>query len=439
MSRARRAAPKGAPPAPPRHAASHGPRLPVGRVVGLVTVAVLAFGGSAAALAAVRLNGNVERVDDISHLVAAPSASPTEPPPPGDSWAGQPVRFVAMGSDDRSGVNAEIGGADDGMRSDTTMIVQVSADRTRVEVVSIPRDSWVRIPACHLDRDPDGPMSRPRTDKFNSAFAIGADTGDVGLAAACTLSTIAENTGLMMSDFLLVDFAGFQGMVDAIGGVRVCVPRAIRDTKGNTELDLAAGWHDLAGQQALDYVRARYVTGSDNSDTQRIPRQQKFVGAMTRKVLSAEVLTSPRSIYGFLDAATRSLTASDQLGAPDNLVGLALSLRELQPSAVTFATVPNGSADGHLVWTPDADLVWQRLELDLPLVDPPAPEVPDPGAGTGTGEPADPAAGAPADGTGAPADGAGTPADGATGAAPPVPAPEVTTQSGVDPDDPMCG
>ncbi len=421
--------------------------MPVGRVVALVTVAVLAFGGSAAALAAVRLNGNVERVEDISHLVAAPSASPTEPPPPGDSWAGQPVRFVAMGSDDRSGVNADIGGADDGMRSDTTMIVQVSADRTRVEVVSIPRDSYVRIPACHLDRDPDGPMSRPRTDKFNSAFATGADTGDVGLAAACTLSTIAENTGLTMSEFLLVDFAGFQGMVDAIGGVRVCVPRAIRDTKGNTELDLAAGWHDLAGQQALDYVRARYVTGSDNSDTQRIPRQQKFVGAMTRKVLSAEVLTSPRSVYGFLDAATRSLTASDQLGAPDNLVGLALSLRELEPSAVTFATVPNGTSDGNLVWTPDADLVWQRLLLDLPLVDPATPVVPEGGAAAGTGEQVDPATGTPDAAAGTPDDGTGSPADGTgqaepdagTGAEPPVPAPEVTTQSGVDPDDPMCG
>ncbi|GEA89411.1 hypothetical protein Q760_10380 [Cellulomonas cellasea DSM 20118] len=416
-------------------------------MLGLGLVAVLAFGGSAAGLAAVRLNGNVERVDDISHLVAAPSASATEPPPPGDSWAGQPVRFVVLGSDDRTGVNADIGGADEGMRSDTTMIVQVSADRTRVEVVSIPRDSYVRIPACHLDRDPEGPMSRPHSAKFNAAFALGADTGDVGLAAACTLSTIAENTGLSMTEFLLVDFAGFQGMVDAIGGVRVCVPRAIRDTEGNTELDLAAGWHDLVGQQALDYVRARYVTGSDNSDTQRIPRQQKFVGAMSRKILSAEVLTSPRSVYGFLDAATRSLTASDQLGAPDNLVGLALSLRELQPSAVTFATVPNGTSGKNLVWTPDADLVWQRLQLDLPLVDPATPVVPGDGAAAGTGEEADAVTGTPDGGAVAPDAGAGAPDDGTrqtppdagTGAEPPVPAPEVTTQSAVDPDDPMCG
>lgn len=396
---------------------------------------MLAFAGSAAAVAAVRLNGNVERVDDISHLVAAPSQTPTEPPPPGDAFAGQPLRFVALGSDDRSGANEEIGGKDDGMRSDTTMIVQVSADRSRVEIVSIPRDSYVRIPACHLDRDPEGRMSRPQQAKFNAAFATGAQTGDVGLAAACTLSTIAENTGLAITEFLIVDFAGFQGMVDAIGGVRVCVPRAIRDTKGNTGLDLAAGWHDLAGQQALDYVRARYVTGSDNSDTQRIPRQQKFVGAMTRKVLSAQVLTSPRSVYAFLDAATQSLTASEHLGATDNLVGLALSLRDLRPSAVTFATVPTGSSAGNTVWTPDADLVWQRLALDLPLVDPPAPEVP---AGSTTG----PGTDAPGQGGAEGSPDAGTGGATAPATQPPtpvVPVPEVTTQTGVDPDDPMCG
>jgi LCP family protein required for cell wall assembly len=396
-------------------------------VVALTSLALVTFLGSGAVFAAARLSGNMDNAGDISDLIAAPSESPTEEPP-GDEWAGQPVRFVAMGSDDRSGENGEIGGSVDGMRSDTTMVVQISADRTHVDVVSIPRDSLLTIPACHLDRDPDGAMSRAKTDKFNAAFATGAQTGDIGLAAACTLSTIAENTGLVMSDFVIVDFAGFQGMVDAIGGVRVCVPRAIRDTKGYTDLDLSAGWHDLAGQEALDYVRARYVTGSDNSDTQRVPRQQKFVGALTRKVLSSEVLTSPVSVFGFLDAATSSVTASEGLDAT-HLAGLGLSLRGLDPANVTFTSVPTGSNDKGIVWTSEADLVWQRLAAGLPVVDPPPVDPAAPPAA----DPAAPGASAPA----APAAPAATePAD---PAAPAAPAPEVTTQSGVDPDDAMCG
>src|SRR5665647_1911019 len=323
----------------PRHANARRGRTTVPRRVTLVVVALLAFGGSATAVAVSRLRGNVATVGSLDGLIAAPTDSPTEQAA-ADRSAGRAVTFVMLGSDTRAGENAAIGGADDGMRADTTIVVHVSADRRRVDAVSIPRDSEARIPACHLDREQAGRMSRPRTDKFNAAFAIGGSTGDLGLAAACTLSTIAANTGLAVTDFAQVDFAGFQGMVDAIGGIRVCVPTAIKDYKGNTALDLAAGWHDLDGPQALDYVRARYITGSDGSDVQRITRQQKFIAAVLRKALSADVLTSPVSLARFLDAGTRSLTMSDGLKA--ELPGLAWRLRDVEPSAVTFVTVPWG-------------------------------------------------------------------------------------------------
>lgn len=416
----------------PRHSNARRDRTTALRHVALAVVAVLTFGGSSAAFALSHLRGNVATVGSLDGLIGAPTGAPTDRPAT-DLSAGRAVTFVMLGSDSRAGGNAAIGGEVDGMRADTTIVVHVSADRSRVDAVSIPRDSEALIPACHLDRDPAGRMSRPRTDKFNAAFWIGGSTGDIGLAAACTLSTIAAVTGLAVTEFALVDFTGFQGMVDAIGGIRVCVPTALRDYKENTALDLTAGWHDLDGPQALDYVRARYVTGSDGSDVQRIARQQKFIAAVLRKALSTDVLTSPISLARFLDAGTRSLTMSDALAA--GLPGLAWRLRDVKPSAVTFVTVPWGpGTKGRIVWTRDAPTLWGRIAADEPVAGPiaepiagetaaPAP-VPTSVAGNGTATGSAPVP----DITAAP----GAPA-------PRVPVPGITPRTGVDPDEALCG
>ncbi len=267
-------------------------------------------------------------------------------------------------------------------------------------------------------------MSEPTKDKFNAAFSLGGASGDPGLAGLCTAATVAENTGIDVgADFAIVDFAGFEGMVDAIGGVRLCVPEAIRDTHRNTDLDLDAGWHDLTGGQALDYVRARYVTGSDNSDTQRIPRQQKFIGAVVRKVTSSDVLTSPRSVAGFLEQGTRALTLSGELASVRSLAGLGWRMRGLDPEQVTFVTVPTGpkpGSVGRVLWTDDADLLWQRIAADEPV----APE-PTPGS---TPTPAPDATGGKA------ASGGGTPSAGTD-----VPRPALTPRTAEDPDDALCG
>ena len=371
------------------------------------------FGGSLAGFALVRLQGNVRTVGDLGALIARDDATATATPDT-DAWEGRPLNFLVIGSDDREGANGDIGGVVGGMRSDTALLVHVSADRSRVEVVSIPRDSEVRIPACHLDRDPEGSMSAATKDKFNAAFSVGGASGDAGLAGLCTAATVAENTGIDVgADFAIVDFAGFEGMVDAIGGVRLCVPEAIRDTHGNTDLDLSAGWHELTGDQALDYVRARYVTGSDNSDTQRIPRQQKFIAAVVRKVTSSDVLTSPRSVAGFLEQGTRALTLSGDLASVRSLAGLGWRLRGLDPADVTFVTVPAAPKEGsgRVVWTDEADLLWARIIADEPVADP----VPT------TSEPTTP------DRSSAPS------AAGSDSPAPPTP------RTGQDPDDVLCG
>lgn len=374
------------------------------RSVALTATAIVAFGASGITFAAAQLHGNITTVGNLNGLVAPASAGATAAPTAIDPNAGRAINIVAIGSDSRSGANATIGGADPGQRSDTTMVIHISADRSRVEVVSIPRDSLVNIPACHLDYSPTGKMSKPQTRvMFNSAFSTGAASGDSGLAAACTMSTIQTMTGLTIDDFALVDFEGFQQMVTAIGGVRVCVAKPLVDGV-YTNLNLSAGWHDLTGPQALDYVRARHVKGSDGSDLERIERQKSFVGALVRKVTSSSVLSSPVSITQFLDAATKSLTTSTSLADIKNLVGLAWNLRHLTPSQVQFVTVPVGPAPSdpnRVQWTAKATELWSKLRNDQSLADAPATTAPTgtTTAGTTAGTPAGTAAGTTAGGS----------------------------------------
>ena len=343
------------------------------RAVAVVLVGAVALGGGLVGFTILRWRSNVTTLPSVASLVAPPSAAPGAPPVVGravdadDPLRGSPLNLMLLATDDRSGENAALAGADEGGGSDTALILHISADRSRVELVSLPRDSRAEIPACHLDREPDGPMSRPRTAKFNAAFAIGWATGDPALAAACTISTVQTMTGLTIHGYAIVDMAGFVGMVDAVGGVRVCVPEPLRDTR-YTGLDLPAGWQDLQGVPALQYVRARHVDGGDGTDLARIERQHRFLGALVSKVLSSEVLSSPLAMGRFLDAATSSLMISEELADPGTMLGLGWSLRGLDAADLTFLTVPWAYSDGgYVTWTSDAAPIWGRLIADEPL------------------------------------------------------------------------
>jgi len=261
------------------------------------------FGASGVAAVAAKLNGNMDKVD-VSALVN-PMPTPTKEPDPDDPNAGQAVNLLILGSDQRDGLNGEIGGDTEGMRSDTTMVLHISADRSRVELVSIPRDSLVDIPSCTMT---NGKTTRATHGMFNSAFATGWDNGgDMTSAAACTINTVQLNTGLTIDHFVVVDFAGFQQMVDSIGGVPMCIPHDMSSEQA--QLELAAGFQTLDGPTALAYARARKGPGvGDGSDTNRIGNQQKLIAAMVLKILSRFALTNPQKLISFLSAATGSLT-----------------------------------------------------------------------------------------------------------------------------------
>ncbi|KQY25559.1 transcriptional regulator [Cellulomonas sp. Root485] len=335
------------------------------RGIALTVAAVVVFGASGVAAVAAKLNGNMDKVD-VSALVD-PVASPTKEPDPDDPNAGQAVNLLILGSDQRDGVNASIGGEAAGMRSDTTMVLHISADRSRVELVSIPRDSLVDIPSCTMT---NGKTTRATHGMFNSAFATGWDNGgDMTSAAACTINTVQQNTGLTINHFVVVDFAGFQQMVDSIGGVPMCIPTDMKSDLAG--LDLTAGFQTLDGPTALAYARARKGQGvGDGSDTNRIGNQQKLIAAMVREVLSRDVLTNPQKLLSFLSAATGSLTADSEMTL-GNMTGLAYNLRNISSGNITFMTIPFAPAKSdpnRVEWTSEADAVWSNMVNDLPAL-----------------------------------------------------------------------
>ncbi|GAA4426135.1 LCP family protein [Georgenia halophila] len=330
------------------------------------TLAIAVFLVSCLAFAYSNLQGNVNR-HDVDDLLG--TDRPTrmdddgEQEGPEDARAGSALNILVLGSDSRQGANDD--GSDvGGMRSDTTMIAHVSADRSRLEVVSIPRDTLVDIPECHL---PNGTQTAAEYDAmFNRAFALGGQTGDVAYAAACTIQTVEELTGVPIDDFVVVDFAGFQAVIEALDGVPMYIPEPVDDPSAHVSLE--AGCHVLNGQDALGYARARYgVANSDGSDINRIGRQQQLVAAIAREALSIQLLTNPPALYRFLNAGTKTLTTGEWVGRLPNMAGLANSLRGIEPENIRFATMPFEWAGARVVPAADADTVWDNLLHDRPI------------------------------------------------------------------------
>ena len=325
------------------------------------------------------------RTVDISALlgpgpVSSSAAGPATPGEPGDPGAGRAMNVLVIGSDQRDGENGLIGGADDTMGSDTTIVVHLAADRSRVDLVSIPRDSLVDIPACTAsNRKTTTPVPRAM---INEAFSIGWQAGgDMASAIACTASTVQANTGLTIDHVVVVDFAGFQAMVGAIGGVRICIPRQL-DDPDYTGLHLDPGWKVLDGPTALQLARARHGNIGNGGDLDRIGNQQRLMAAIVDQVMSADVLANPAKLTGFLSAATSSLTVDDGLDLA-GLTGLVWGLRSVGAGDVTLMTIPTAEApENHnrLVWQPVAATVWANLAADRPVVQADGTLSPAPGA-----------------------------------------------------------
>ncbi|MFD9027897.1 LCP family protein [Streptomyces parvulus] len=265
---------------------------------------------------------------------------------------------LLIGSDSRAGDGNARYGRDSGTeRSDTTILLHLAAGRDRATAVSLPRDLMVDVPGC---RGRDGSRTEPVFAQFNYAFAAGG--------SACSIRTVEKLTGVRVDHHVVVDFQGFKKMVDALDGVEVCLREPVDDKDAG--LRLPAGRVTLDGEQALGYVRARKSLG-DGSDTDRMDRQQRFLGALVNKVQSNGVLLNPVKLYPVLDAATSSLTTDPNLASLRGLYDLVRGLRDVPTERVQFLTVPreaySGDPNRDQLVQPDAGRLFARLRTDEPV------------------------------------------------------------------------
>ena len=278
--------------------------------------------------------------------------------------------YLLVGSDTREGLTKQqmrelrVGSTATaaGGRSDTMLIIHLSKSRDRAYIISLPRDSLVVIPE-HVSSSDKKTIIPDRKGKLNSAFSYGG--------APLLIETIELATSIKIDHYVEVSFAGFAGIVDALGGIEVCTKVDIDDPKSH--LVLSAGVHTLNGIEALKYVRTRDFDG--RGDIGRMQRQQQFMSAVLNKATSSGTLLNPFKVKNFINASLASVKLDSGL-APDDLLTLAKQMKNLSSGNVRTLTVPLSNANGRydglsvVIWDEvlGADL-WRRVRDDLPLVD----------------------------------------------------------------------
>ncbi len=266
------------------------------------------------------------------------------------SAAGGTQNILLVGSDTRAGTNGEFGVAE-GQRSDTTILAHLDGNGSTT-LISFPRDLWVRIPAY---TDARGAQHAAQRSKLNSAFSYGGPS--------LLVATIEGLTGIRVDHYVQIDFVGFQGMTDALGGVTVCIrelPAELRARGFDNLHDHYSGFsgqvgeNRLNGAQALAFVRQRY--GLPESDIDRIRRQQQFLGVVFQRIASTDTLLNPAKLIDVVDAATSAITLDDGTSLAD-LRLLAVRMQSIGSGGVAFATVPAaaGQRAGQSVLVPDSD------------------------------------------------------------------------------------
>ncbi|MEV6864272.1 LCP family protein [Streptosporangium subroseum] len=277
------------------------------------------------------------------------------------------LNVLVVGSDSReSAENKKYGQTTVGERTDTIILLHLSPNRDKATLLSFPRDSMVQVPACKQPKT--GVMVPAGLKQINAAFNEGG--------IACTWATIESLTKIRINHFVKVDFSGFKGIVDALGGIDICLPKDVFDKKA--KLDLKKGEQTVMGETALAYVRARYALG-DGSDTDRIKRQQVFLTQVMKKATSTSLLTDLSKLGNFLNAATASVTMDSELSVArlGEIAGSAKSLTEKGLESVTVPWKPYAPRPAQIEWRqPDADRLFAAIRSDTEVLPTAAPNAP---------------------------------------------------------------
>ncbi|MBT8225065.1 MAG: LCP family protein [Dactylosporangium sp.] len=299
------------PPGRARHRKRRGRRrIAVGVLLGML--AILTATAIGLYLMARALPGNIDRIDG-AFAGLDEQQRPSKPATAADS-----LTFLLVGTDSRAPQQTTGEDAEDpvfkpgAQRSDVMMLARLPADRDRATVISIPRDSWVPIPGRG-------------TMKLNAAYSLGGPP--------LLVQTVEQLTDIRIDHFAIVDFAGFQSIIDTLGGVDITMGKA-------TTVDdkrFAAGVNHLNGTQALAYVRERHSL--PRGDLDRVQRQQNLLRAIMTSARNMNPAQNPVKLYHLLDAGTRAISVDDQL-TDDKMRGLATGLAGLGGGGVSFLTAP---------------------------------------------------------------------------------------------------
>ncbi|WP_442638297.1 LCP family glycopolymer transferase [Rhodococcus zopfii] len=315
--------PPGAPPRRPRPAPGPAPRRrrPGSfrrwtRRIALAVVALLVL----TVAGVVYLDGKLTRIDALADYPERVADTP------GTNW-------LLVGSDSRTGLTAEqeqelaTGGEVGPERTDTIILVHVPNGGGATTMVSLPRDSYVSIPGYGQD-------------KLNASFAVGGP--------ALLTQTVEGATGVHVDHYVEIGFGGFASIVDALGGVDICVPYPIEDPLAG--INLQAGCQELTGPEALGFVRTR---ATPLADLDRMNNQRLFMSALLGKATGLGTMLNPFRLWSLASGATATLEVDDGTHLWD-LARLAWAMR----GETVTATVPVGGFED--VWGSGNVLLWDR-------------------------------------------------------------------------------
>jgi LCP family protein required for cell wall assembly len=268
----------------------------------------------------------IEKVDALQDYDGRPAETA------GQTW-------LLVGSDSREGLSAEErkllhAGNAGGRRTDTIILLHKPSDGGPPTMVSLPRDSYVPIPGHGRN-------------KLNAAYAFGG--------APLLAQTVERVTGIRLDHYTEIGFGGFVGVVDSIGGVELCPPKAIKDKKSG--LNVKAGCQEMDGPTSLGYVRARYF--DPKGDLGRVERQQDFLSAIFKRAGSPGVLLNPFRFVPLGNSATKALTIDEKDG-PIDLVRFALVMRAVSGGGGKKTTVP--VANPNFSTPAGSAVLWNRDE-----------------------------------------------------------------------------
>ncbi|GLZ32337.1 LytTR family transcriptional regulator [Lentzea sp. NBRC 105346] len=302
-----------------------------GRVL-LVLLLVLLVGAGAMWI---YVDSSLRRIDALTDYEGRPADTP------GTTW-------LLVGSDARDDLSQEqkdalATGDAAGRRTDTIMLLHLPDNSAaKPSLISVPRDSYVPIPGN--DRN-----------KINAAYAFGGPK--------LLVQTVEGATGLHIDHYMEIGFGGFAGIVDAVGGVDMCLEEPIKDPKAG--IDLPAGCQELDGAKALGFVRTRAFA---TADLQRVQNQRKFLSALATKVKSPGTLLNPFRSVPLMFAATDSVS----VGQDDhlhNLVSMGLNMSDAVTGTVPVGGTPTVPGAGSVVqWNKEkASALFDALAKDQPV------------------------------------------------------------------------